>query len=149
MTNFQQQADYNLWATGQWIDFIYSNSEHDNYLYKLVNHIIKGERAWLERINNKDWNRDLWDVAETKQALLKLQEANRVMLQQIFEKPLENRIPVKRLNGQEYNPRVMDILQHAFYHSENHRGQLASFSAKAGLKYPVTDYMTFSIITRL
>jgi uncharacterized damage-inducible protein DinB len=148
VTNFELQATYNAWANGQWIDFVYSSSEHDTYLYKLVNHIIKGERAWLERIVAVEWNKDLWEV-ETKESLLKLQEANRLMLRQILGQVLEARITVKRLSGQVYEPKTTDILQHSFFHGESHRGQLAFFSAKAALKYPVTDYITYCIIHKL
>jgi uncharacterized damage-inducible protein DinB len=131
MENFNQQAEYSQWATGQWIDFVYSNPIHDPYLYRLVNHIVKGERAWLERIMSKDWTRDLWNV-ETKDDLLQLMDANKQMMIQFFERALEGRINVERLNGQIYDPKVADILQHIFYHGENHRGQLASLAARRG-----------------
>ncbi len=143
MENLYQQWQYNLWATGEWIEFIYSDAAHNAYLYKLVCHIIKGERAWLERIAGKDWNRDLWDT-ETKAGLLQLREANRQMMQQVLQMPVEDRIQVKRLSGDVNEPRLLDIILHIFYHSENHRGQLASYCAKAGLKYPMTDYIRFS-----
>lgn len=146
MDNLKQQAAYQHWALSKWIDFVYNSSPtQDQYLYKLVNHIVKGERAWLDRINLKDWNRDLWEI-ENKETLTGLAETNRQMLQKIFEQSLEEQLEIKRLNGQVYSPKLADILQHIFLHGENHRGQLASFSAKAGLIYPVTDYMTYCII---
>jgi uncharacterized damage-inducible protein DinB len=148
MHNLKLQSQYSHWATSQWTDFIYSNAEHDIYLYKLICHIVKGERAWLERITGKEWNRDLWGI-ETKDVLLDLAEVNRLMAEDIFDRSLQERIHVERLNGQIYEPTIMIILQHTFFHGENHRGQLASFSARAGLKYPGLDYMSFCIINQL
>jgi uncharacterized damage-inducible protein DinB len=144
MENLQQQAAYSHWATSQWIEFIYSDPAHDAYLFQLISHIVKGERAWLERITQPDWNRDLWQT-ETKESLLQLHEANRRIQTTIQQIDLQSRIEIVRLNGQSYEPRISDILQHVFFHGENHRGQLASFSAKASLQYPKIDYMTFCI----
>jgi uncharacterized damage-inducible protein DinB len=145
MDHLKQQAAYQHWALSQWIDFVYDSSQaQDPYLYSLVNHIVKGERAWLERIAMKDWNPDLWEI-ENKETLTRLAETNRQILQKILEQSLEERMEIKRLNGQVYNPKLVHILQHIFFHGENHRGQLASFSAKARLKYPSTDYMTYCI----
>lgn len=148
MHNLKLQSQYSQWATSQWIDFVYSDTQHDPYLYKLANHIVKAERAWLERIKAKDWNRDLWEI-ETKESLLKLQEENRLMTADIFNRSLHARVHVERLNGQVYEPKVTAVLQHVFFHGENHRGQLASFSAKAGLKYPSSDFMSFIISNQL
>ena len=148
MGNINKQMAYSQWATSQWIDFIYNTDDSDQYLRRLISHIVKGERAWLERILKSDWNKDLW-IAEDKPAILLLFEANRRMLQQILQKDLTGRMSIQRLNGQSYNPTLADILQHIFFHGENHRGQLAYFSARAGLTYPATDYMRYCILQQL
>jgi hypothetical protein len=50
MISTDHQATYQQWATGRRINFVFNDPKHDGYLYRLVNHMIKSERAWLERI---------------------------------------------------------------------------------------------------
>jgi hypothetical protein len=104
MNTMEQQAAYRYWANGRWIAFVYSQPGHAPYLYQLASHIIKGERAWLERITGQDGNRDLWET-RTEEALFGLAEANRQNLKKIFERAPQGRGQVKRLNGQVYEPR--------------------------------------------
>src|SRR6188472_3241212 len=106
----KNSIDYYYWANQQWIHFTYDHHWPDAYLPKLMNHIIKGERAWIERMLGIEWNRDLWDI-ESRKRLLELIETNQANLSNILKGNLETRVFIKRLTGQEYNPTFQDIIQ--------------------------------------
>jgi uncharacterized damage-inducible protein DinB len=143
-----KQTYYNNWANRQWIDWIYTLPNSEDRLYKLINHIIKGERAWLQRIMGMEWNRDLW-IIETLDELQEIVNQNRSMHLLTRMENMWRRIHIVRLNGQEYDAVINDIIAHIFSHADHHRGQLAALAAAKGFKYPITDYMTYCISNRI
>ncbi len=147
-SHLHHQISFNQWANQQWIEMIYGRDPADQHLCRLINHIIKGERAWIERIREIEWNKDLWQI-ENKDELLALAADNTAFLKGIDEVRLAQRITVVRLNGQRYEPLIADIVNHIFLHGAHHRGQLAANAAARGLAVPESDYMTYCIVRGL
>ena len=135
---------YYDWANLQWINFVYSHDWPEEYLPKLMNHIIKAERAWIEIIREIEWNRDLWQIESLEQLIL-LRKANQTQFSTILQGNLDRRVVVKRLNGQVYNPTIQDIILHILSHGDHHRGQMSRYVASKSLKAPNTDYIAFCI----
>src|SRR2546427_4605451 len=46
-------VEQSLWASRQWVDFVYAQPDPEAHPRELVAHVMVGERAWFERIDGQ------------------------------------------------------------------------------------------------
>jgi Uncharacterized protein conserved in bacteria len=147
-TELLRLIDQSLWANTQWIEFVYSQPDPEIRPRELLGHLLGSEKIWFERIDGEQKTQDSFPVL-TKEELLNGFEEHRQVFQKLIAKRLEEDIRFKRDSGVEYHARVADIIQHLITHGYHHRGQLALYYARKGVKYPNTDHINFLIENRL
>ena len=62
VTPLSKLIDHCLWANENWIGFLAANSSSDEFLMKRMTHILLGERAWFQRLDGDEPDRNIWKL---------------------------------------------------------------------------------------
>jgi uncharacterized damage-inducible protein DinB len=136
--------DHCVWANEQWIGFLAQNFSSDDFLLKLMAHILLGERAWFQRLAGDEPDRDIWRLLSVPE-LHDLLRRHRMIYDDLLAKNLLRVIAYRRFTGEAYQSSVHDILLHVTLHGAHHRGQMAKHVSIKGMKPINTDFVQFCL----
>jgi uncharacterized damage-inducible protein DinB len=149
MTYLAKLVQHCSWANQVWIDLIAQATpdSRDEYLSRMISHVLLGEQAWFQRIMRQELDRDIWrvmPVAEMRERHQLHTQHYATLLAGELQQPVEYR----RFTGEEYRSSIGDILLHLCTHGMHHRGQMAAHASKNGLALPNTDFINFCIVNK-
>jgi len=147
MTPLSKIVRHCTWANEAWIDFIASNFATDEFLLKRISHILLGERAWFQRLDGSDPDRNIWTVMAIPELRDTHKEHEKVYAE-CLNGDLGRVIKYTRFTGERYQSSVSDILLHLTIHGTHHRGQMAINVSGKGLKPINTDFIQFCLSNR-
>ncbi len=147
-TELHRLVHQSLWANREWIEFVYTQPDTDTRPKQLVGHIVAGERIWFDRVLNEQRAGEAFPVLG-KQELLRDLEATHRIYRELIDGRLEEDIRFTRASGEQYHASVADIIHHLLTHGYHHRGQLAAYYARKGVKYPNTDHIHYLLVNQL
>jgi len=142
MTQLQRLVDHCVWANQVWISFIRENCPTDEYLLKMMTHILLGEQAWFQQIEGVEVKREIW----TPKPITELQEIHRQhtgRYSALLQQDLGRIIAYQRFSGDRYQSPISDILTHLCLHGTHHRGQMATYAARNGMSVTNTDFINY------
>jgi len=145
---FLRMVDQCVWASRQWVDFVYSRAEPEARPRELLGHLMTSERIWFDRIAGVPEAADDFPALD-REDLIRGFEANRETFRSLIENRWNDVVDFRRSTGEEYHARVGDIVAHLLTHGYHHRGQLAAHYARKGVAYPNTDHIHYLIANRL
>src|SRR5258708_39891410 len=137
---FLRLLDQSLWASRQWVEFVYSQPAPEVRPRELLAHLMLGERIWFERIAGQQKTPAVSPLMSKDELIQGFIENTETFLQLISSR-LGDVIHFKRDSGEEYDARVEDIIHHLLTHGYHHRGQLAAHYARGGVKYANTAHI--------
>lgn len=148
MDNLQRLAAYTCWANRTWLDFVYSHAASDDYLTMMISHIYLAEQVWFQRAYCGPTRSDVFSTL-TKAELEEMAPLHKDRYTEQLESDLSRIVSYTKLNGEPQASQMLDILNHIITHGAHHRGQMAAYASKSGLKPPDTSYINFSRTQKL
>jgi uncharacterized damage-inducible protein DinB len=136
------------WANLEWVEFVYSQPNPEVRPRDLLTHIMDGERVWFERIAGQPRATTTISLLGRDELVRGFRE-NTATYRRLIGGALPQVVQFRRDSGEEYHATVQDILLHLFTHGYHHRGQLAAYYARSGVKYPNTDHIHFLLVNKL
>jgi uncharacterized damage-inducible protein DinB len=143
MNHLQRLVKYTNWANQLWLEFVLEKAPTDEYLTRMMSHILLAENIWFQRIYGEELDSEVFRTRE-KDELLGLAERNPRRYAEILTSDLERIVAYRKLNGEAMESRVSDILMHLVTHGNHHRGQMATYASKEKLGAPTTDYINYT-----
>ncbi len=132
-----------LWANKQALEWVFASAPNDEYQWKLISHILKAEKIWLQRIKNENLDAQVFEILD-KATILSLWQENSQKLNALLKSETTSEIHYKTLAGDPGRTSVEDILLHLCTHGFHHRGQMAHQAASQGLKFPGVAFIQFT-----
>jgi uncharacterized damage-inducible protein DinB len=137
------------WANAQLIDWLAPDGPQGNlrdreYFVGLTSHILRAERAWLDRAYGRKWDRNMFDHL-FHNAMPAINDACRDGWLSLLATGLESReIDYVMMDGTACRSAPRDMLLHIFGHGFHHRGQMAARASALGHKLPNLAYIHFT-----
>jgi uncharacterized damage-inducible protein DinB len=148
MDNLKRLAAYTCWANRSWLDFVHSHAPSDDYLAMMISHIYLAEQVWFQRVYGEPTRGDVFSTL-TRAELEEMAPRHKDRYAEQLESDLSRIVGYTKLNGEPQESQMLDILNHVITHGSHHRGQMAAYASKNGLKPPDTSYITFSRTQKL
>jgi uncharacterized damage-inducible protein DinB len=137
------------WANAQLIEWLNPDGPQGNfrdreYFIGLTSHILRAERAWLDRAYGRDWDRNMF-VHLFHNSMSPINDACRDGWLALLATGLESReIDYVMMDGTPRRTAPHDMILHVFSHGFHHRGQMAARASTLGLKLPNLAYIQFT-----
>ncbi|GAA5521256.1 hypothetical protein LQ318_05880 [Aliifodinibius salicampi] len=148
MEYLNKQVHHCIWANEIWIEFLSDEGSNDQYLAKMMSHILLSEQAWFQRIFGQEIGQNIWQILPSEQ-LTDLQEEHRKIYYQLLEQDIDRVISFQRFSGDSGSSSIGDILLHLCTHGQHHRGQMSEYTSKREMDIADTDYISYSIHTEM
>jgi uncharacterized damage-inducible protein DinB len=145
MSELPKLLHHSFWANEAWIRFVSETCPSDGYLVTRMSHILHGERAWLQRVNGEQPDRDIWTPMPVPR-LLEVHHEHRGVITRLLGEDLGRIVSYRRFTGEAHQSPVSDILLHLVLHGGHHRGQMATHVSAKGLRPINTDFIQFCLI---
>lgn len=116
----------------------------DPVVHELFSHNINAHAIWLDRLMQREFRFDVWELHEPDNYMILLNQNYREtddFLKNISDEKLNDLHRYKNSKGTEYENTVGDTLLHIFNHTTHHRGQIIMKLRKDDIEVPVTDYI--------
>jgi uncharacterized damage-inducible protein DinB len=140
---FLKLSEHEHWANLKVLEKVVSLENIPQKAIELLSHIIAAQRIWLDRINGKQTQVNVWEVFEID-ILLELLEINHSDIQQLIESDdFERLISYKNSKGTPYINTVSQLLTHLSLHAAYHRGQIITTIKPFTSDLPATDFITY------
>ncbi len=142
--NFRKMIEYNDWANRRVLKSFKDQAVADEFLLKLLSHILRSEQVWMLRMEGGEYlGINIWSVADVAESEALLESNEKAYKTLIHKREVTETVSYKNTKGVEYSTSVNDILTHVSLHSAYHRGQIAREMRRLGKEPAVTDYIAF------
>ena len=142
--HFLRMLAYNRWANHQALLAIRNAEIAESKSLRLIAHVLSAEKLWLERLQRQPQSLPVWPAStiEESAALIdSLAESWQAYLNQISPEGFNDEIEYRNSKGELWSSRVEDVLNHVFFHSAYHRGQVALQMRSEGSEPAYTDFI--------
>ena len=143
---FKKMFEYTNWANFTILDALEQNQISNEYIIKLMSHIVNAQFVWLDRIIKQQHNFQVWGVLTYTQIRTALQENHALWLAYLDEtKPedLSATISYTNQSGNAFESVVSDIITQVTNHATYHRAQIAKALRELGFTPPNTDFIMY------
>jgi uncharacterized damage-inducible protein DinB len=140
--DLKKWIDFNSWANECWIQFIATEFTIEKYLLLQMSHILLGEQAWLQRMNGKPPDKEIWKTLTIPQ-LWEFHNHHKQELLTILNGDIQKIISYQRFSGEIHKSSISDILSHLVLHAVHHRGQMAARVSDMNIKVINTDFIEY------
>lgn len=112
-------------------------------------HIVASEWIWLRRWEGESpsqaprWTVDT-ALGRLERELTEVESRRTRFLLGLTETDLQTTLHYRKLDGNAFENRLLDLLLHVVNHSTYHRGQLVTMLRQVGVKPVATDYVLFA-----
>lgn len=143
---FKKMFLYTDWANFTILDTLEQNQISDEYIIKVMSHIVNAQFVWLDRISKQQHNFQVWGVLSYAQMRTALHENHKLWLAYLNEARPEDLLATISYTNQSGNPYenvASDIITQVINHSTYHRAQIAKALRELGFTPPNTDFMMY------
>ncbi|MBY0432195.1 MAG: DinB family protein [Rhodospirillales bacterium] len=154
---FRTLARYNRWANARLYtacaklppeEITKSRPAYFGSILGTLNHVLVGDRAWLGRIEGKDYGiRSLNDVLyDSFSGLLGAREAfddHIVTVVDGLEGHLGDTLSYRNMQGEQHATPMTLVLGHLFNHQTHHRGQVHDMLSQTDMTPPALDLIYY------
>lgn len=142
MNYLRRGMEYDLWANQQWLECLTRTNADDGDL-NIFRHILAAQKAWALRCHGINPT-EFPTVELTNDALIEL---NKMWLDIIDGRDIEEVIPYKRYNGDPNEMTMSFMIQHVINHGTYHRGELRGLRrARGDEDFPDTDIAGYAFL---
>ncbi|MDX2189963.1 MAG: DinB family protein [Bacteroidota bacterium] len=140
--------NYSHWANELILEVLEKNKLNDEYILKMLSHILNAQYIWLARINPKFvHNVQLWDV-HNMDVIKEMNETISTLYIEFVAKQklsaFNNKYDNTNLKGEKFATALADILIHVANHNAHHRGQISLKIRELGVEPPNFNYITYA-----
>lgn len=141
----ERLVEHLAWANRRALEAVRRHG--DEWVRRLMAHVLAAERVWLRRIRGGDSSGlEIWPD-RTLAACAERLEANvadyRRLLARLEPGDLDREVAYRTSRGERFETPLGEILLHVTHHGAHHRGQIARRVRRAGAEPPNTDVITF------
>lgn len=141
--------NYSHWANETILDIIVKNNIKDEYIIKMMSHIIDVQMIRFPLLSGKKVPAmTMWDI----HTLPKLMELNDETMENVVlyltkarPRVFIEKVAGKTLDGTDFLISKGDMLIHLANHASHHRGQIALRLRELGITPPNTGYLQYTI----
>jgi uncharacterized damage-inducible protein DinB len=147
---FKKMFLYTNWANFTILDALEQNKINDEYIIKLMSHIVNAQFIWLDRLIKQDHNFQVWGILTYDQIRTSLHENHALWLaylDQSTPETLAGTFSYTNQTGNYYETVISDCITQVFNHSTYHRAQIAKAIRELGFIPPNTDFIMYCRIT--
>jgi len=156
--HFLTFARYNAWANGRVYDAAATLGDAEyrrdrrgffGSIHGTLNHILVGDRLWLNRLTGEGENPPSLDVIlfDALTDLRRAREAEDERLLRLVEgygeTDLTGELSYTNIAGGRFTQPLTQVLGHVFNHQTHHRGQVHDMLSQAGMSPPALDLIYF------
>ncbi|QHT67964.1 hypothetical protein GXP67_15605 [Rhodocytophaga rosea] len=137
---------YTDWANFTILDMLEQSQISDEYIIKLMSHIVNAQFVWLDRVIKQQHNFKVWGVLtypEIRTALLENQALWMTYLNESEPEHLSTIISYTNQSGSPFESVSSDIITQVINHSTYHRAQIAKALRELGFTPPNTDFIMY------
>jgi uncharacterized damage-inducible protein DinB len=134
------------WANARTLAWLQGDIRDREYFVRLVSHILRTERVWLDRIHGRPASSATFDPLFLNQMAPWNDETLREWLALFATVRPDQAYEYKTFDGTPSRSKVQDMIFHSFSHCHHHRGQMAARAAALGLSFPNLAYITYTRI---
>lgn len=135
--------DHQAWADDRLSRALGAPDHYHEKSKKLFDHIIAAQNVWINRIENKTPELEVWPVLTIDSWPTYIRSHHERLLSIIQNDRLGEIINYQNTSGQQFSNPVSEILMHLTLHSQYHRGQVISYSLDHFEKAPVVDMIAY------
>ncbi len=135
---------YDRWANRECLVAMGNVGMEQSKAVRLIAHIISAERLWLERMQRVPQTMAVWPattIGECVTLAESVADSWQAYLQQLPRDGFNDEIEYRNSKGEPWSSRIEDVLNHVFFHSAYHRGQIALQMRADGFDPPYTDFI--------
>jgi uncharacterized damage-inducible protein DinB len=140
-------VNYNHWANEALIEVISQNNINDEYILKMLSHILNAQRLWFNRINkDNNSNVEIWKIYTLENIKTKNDGIAEIFVKLVANMKLKDfnkKIEYQTQDGETYVTSIADILIHLASHDAHHRGQIAAKLRTLGINPPQNSYIQY------
>jgi uncharacterized damage-inducible protein DinB len=136
MINYLRRGfEYDLWANLQWLECLTRTNSEESDL-KIFQHLLASQKAWALRCHGINPSEPPLPELNTETLI----EINKMWLDLLDGREIEEFIPYKRYNGDPNSMTISWMAQHVINHGTYHRGELRGLRRMRGDDdFPDTD----------
>lgn len=124
------------------MEYVATTCPYDARAVTLVSHILLGERAWFDRMDQREPNRAIWRPLPVE-VQREMQRVHEWRYEGLLAVDPDTPIEYQRFTGERYISSIADILRHLVTHGAHHRGQLAAHVSSRGVAPINTDFLRY------
>lgn len=137
--------EYNLWANQKFGVTLKDSAFKNPKILTFISHILNAQLIWIDRINGKASETEVWTEYPIEEAVDKLLESSQAWLKLLeSETDFDRMITYQNSLGTSYSSVSSDIITHVANHGTHHRGQIALLLREEGIDPPASDFIFFS-----
>lgn len=149
LENLRESLAFDFWANDLILQALKNSSLSNEKAVQIFGHLLLAEYEWLRRLTGEhadSTNFNFWSI-ETIADCEKIFDENRRNYEKLFSKLTEENLnstaTYKNSKGLEFTNTRREILNHVFFHSAQHRGQIIQTIRAAGETPPYVDFIGF------
>jgi uncharacterized damage-inducible protein DinB len=156
LEHFKLLADYNQWANKLLYGAVATIGDKAYFadrkaffgsIHRTLNHILVGDRIWLQRFTGKGDAPDQLDVILYNDfmslQMARIAEDERILeiVNGFDESALKRNLGYRNTAGTAFETPMAPLLDHFFNHQTHHRGQVHDMLCQTGMKPPQLDLL--------
>ena len=135
---------YDRWANRETALAMRNCGMAESKAVRLMAHIVSAEKLWLERMQRAPQSMPVWPASTIEECVAlaeSVADSWKAYLEQLSADGLSEEISYRNSKGEPWSSRVEDVLNHVFFHSAYHRGQIALQMRADGFTPAYTDFI--------
>lgn len=141
---FLRTLAYDRWANRETALALRNSGMEESKAVRLMAHIVSAEKLWLERIERAPQSMPVWPASTSKECVDLVEsvaDSWQAYLEQMSPDGFSEQIEYRNSKGELWSSRVEEVLNHVFFHSAYHRGQIALQMRADGVAPAYTDFI--------
>ncbi len=142
--HYLRMLAYDRWANRECLVAMRNAGVEESKAVRLIAHIISAEKLWLERMQRVAQTMPVWPTTTVSECVTlaeSVADSWQAYLQQLRPEGFNEEIEYRNSKGEPWSSRVEDVLNHVFFHSAYHRGQIALQVRADGFAPAYTDFI--------
>lgn len=142
--HYLRMLAYDRWANRETALALRNSGMAESKAVRLMAHIVSAEKLWLERIQRIQQSMPVWPASRIEECVAlaeSVADSWRFYLEKLSPDGFNEKVEYRNSKGERWSSHVEDILNHVFFHSAYHRGQIALQMRADGFEPAYTDFI--------
>lgn len=142
--HYLRMLAYDRWANRETALALRNSGMAESKAARLMAHIVSAEKLWLERIKRVSQTMPVWPASTIEECIAlaeSVADSWQSYLKRVSPEGFNEEIEYRNSKGELWSSCVEDVLNHVFFHSAYHRGQIALQMRAEGFEPTYTDFI--------